>query len=338
MIWALQHLHDAGAATLRQPYALHLGMLLQHNRAWLGDDAADRHASYLMGQTGIRLLAQRLAPTPGNARQLQSLIEGNVDNPTRELLWGAVGTTLAALFLHRQSGEARWAELFRQGAQRLWSQRLWSHRHECHYWTQDMYGSTSSYLGAGHGFASLAMALILGRHLLDAAAWADWQACIENTARQSALREAGLANWPAWLIETTDTPPRMLMQWCHGAPGFVVGLAELPGSALDELLIAAGEAVWQAGQLDKGSNLCHGTAGNGYAFLKLYARTGDAIWLQRARAFAMHGIEQCEAAHSAHGQRRYSLWTGDLGLAVYLWSCVQAGAAFPTLDYFFGVQ
>ena len=30
----------------------------------------------------------------------------------------------------------------------------------------------------------------------------------------------------------------------------------------------------------------HGTGGNGYAFLKLYRRTGNTMWLERARAFA----------------------------------------------------
>jgi Lanthionine synthetase C-like protein len=53
------------------------------------------------------------------------------------------------------------------------------------------------------------------------------------------------------------------------------------------LLTAAGEAVWAAGPLAKGSNLCHGTGGNGYAFLKLFQRTGQPHWLDRARAFAI---------------------------------------------------
>ena len=32
---------------------------------------------------------------------------------------------------------------------------------------------------------------------------------------------------------------------------------------------------------------------------------------------------------------RYSLWTGDLGFAIYLWDCVRANAQFPTLDVFY---
>ena len=125
------------------------------------------------------------------------------------------------------------------------------------------------------------------------------------------------------------------MQFCHGAPGFVTCLGDFPSAELDELQLAAGRAVWAAGPLTKGSNLCHGTGGNGYAFLKLYKRTQDPVWLDRARAFAMHGIAQTEADAVRYGQMRYSLWTGDPGFAVYLWNCVLGAAAFPTLDVFF---
>jgi hypothetical protein len=50
----------------------------------------------------------------------------------------------------------------------------------------------------------------------------------------------------------------------------------------------------------------------------------------------MHAIAQAEADAATHGQLRYSLWTGDLGLAIYLWDCLRERAAFPTLDVFYG--
>jgi hypothetical protein len=53
-----------------------------------------------------------------------------------------------------------------------------------------------------------------------------------------------------------------------------------------------------------------------------------------ARAFAMHGIGQVEEACDRYGHLRFSLWTGDLGFALYLRDCVDAGAGFPTLDVF----
>lgn len=154
--------------------------------------------------------------------------------------------------------------------------------------------------------------------------------------QRTATWHGDCANWCFWLLVKPGQTQRWLMQWYHGAPGFVISLADFPGRELDAVLLAAGRAIWAAGPLNKGSNLCHGTGGNGYAFLKLYERSGDAVWLQRARAFAMHGIGQTETHAAQFGQMRYSLWTGDPGFAVYLWHCLRATAAFPTLDVFYG--
>jgi hypothetical protein len=153
---------------------------------------------------------------------------------------------------------------------------------------------------------------------------------------RTAVRENGQATWPVQIDEPPGAAQKWLMQYCHGAPGFVIGLAHLPGHALDELLLEAGEATWAAGPLAKGSNLCHGTAGNAYAFLVLHARTGDARWRDRAHAFAMHAIAQFEAETARWGRLRHSLWTGDIGLAIFLWDCLRGRAEFPTLDVFFG--
>ena len=188
-----------------------------------------------------------------------------------------------------------------------------------------------------HGFAATALPLIRGRNLLHADAWSAWEACIVNTVRCTADRRGTHVNWRPELDDASDARKKLL-QFCHGAPGFVVCLAGLPSTALDDLLLAAGETIWAAGPLIKGSNLCHGTGGNGYAFLKLYQRTHDSMWLQRARSFAMHGIAQTEDAAHRHGQLRYSLWTGDLGFAIYLWDCLRAQAQFPTLDVFYPLK
>jgi hypothetical protein len=55
-------------------------------------------------------------------------------------------------------------------------------------------------------------------------------------------------------------------------------------------------------------------------------------WLERARAFAMHAAEQVERARTDHGRGRYTLWTGDVGVALYLASCIAADPAMPILD------
>ena len=335
VVWALQYLADIGAARTSRSFDAYLEPVRQRIRAWLASFGSSDFASYMMGETGVLLLRYFRAATGADAARLEELIGSNVDNPTRELMWGSPGTLLAALFVHERTGDARWAELFRITARKLWSQLLWSSEHECHYWTQDMYGEQSTYLDAVHGFVATASALIRGRHLLGAEEWSLWEQCIVNTSERTATWEGKLANWRALLDHPQRRPPHMLMQYCHGAPGFIVCLAGMTGTSLDNVLIAGGEATWTAGPLAKGSNLCHGTAGNGYAFLKLFQRTGDALWLDRARAFAMHAMQQSEADERRHGRLRYSLWTGDPGLAIYLWDCIRGTAAFPTLDVFF---
>ena len=338
VMWALRYLRGVGA--IHGARAYDVAALLPLDRAWLASSGFSEPGSYLMGETSILMLMYWDEPSPAIAQRIEDLIASNFSNPTRELMWGAPGTMLAALFMHERvmherGGESRWSDLFRRSARTLWSQLLWSPEYECHYWTQDLYGQRSSYIDAVHGFIGTAVPLIRGRHLLDTAEWAQWQRCIDNTVRRCVTIEGEFANWRPRLYTAPDEAGAMLMQFCHGAPGFVIALADHPTDALDDLLIAGGEATWQAGPLTKGSNLCHGTGGNGYAFLKLYRRTGDAKWLDRARAFAMHAIRQTEADAAQYAAMRYSLWTGDLGFAIYLWDCINGAARFPTLDVFF---
>jgi len=332
VMWALDWLRGAGAAD-SPSFARHLEPLRRRHRAALADDNA---GSYLMGDLPWQMMAWGHAPTAERADAIAALIDANIDHPARELMWGSPGSLLAAALMQRATGDERWAVLFRRIAQRLREQLEWSERQSCHYWSQELYGRRSRYIDAVHGFVATARALLLGRHLLPEADWLEWQACIETTVANTAIRENGMASWPCQADEAPGTPQKWLMQFCHGAPGFVICLADLPGRALDPLLVEAGEATWAAGPLAKGSNLCHGTAGNGYAFLKLFERSGDERWLDRARAFAMHAIAQAEEEARHVGHLRYSLWTGDPGLAIYLWDCLRAKAAFPTLDVFWG--
>ena len=338
VVWALHDLQSSGATELRRSYDDYVDRLLPLNRAWLkacGDSDADA-ASYLMGDTGLLLLSHAMRPTDKKAAGLEALIAGNVRHPARELMWGAPGTMLASWFLYDRTRESRWSELYLASARALWSQLLWSPECECRYWSQELYGYRMSSLGGVHGFVATAAPLIAARHLMPADEWMAWERCITDTVQRTAEREGAAVNWRPDLLSTEGDhrPQKKLMQFCHGAPGFVVCLARMPSTALGDDLLAGGEAIWDAGPLDKGSNLCHGTGGNGYAFLALYERTGDERWLARARAFAMHGIHQTEAHASAYGRLRYSLWTGDLGFAVFLRDCIRGAGGFPTVQTF----
>ena len=69
----------------------------------------------------------------------------------------------------------------------------------------------------------------------------------------------------------------------------------------EELLLAGAELVWRAGRRRwrRAPGICHGTAGNGYALLEAFGRTGDEVWLERARSFAVHALAQVERGDGA---------------------------------------
>jgi len=337
VVWALHHLHALGACGPTVAERVDLDRLRDDNRAWLRAAGFEDFGSYLMGDLAIELMAWGHEPGAARADAITWLIESNLDHPARELMWGSPGSLLAATFMHERSGgDARWATLIRRLAAQLCSELQWSDEHGCHFWPQHLYGQHCSYLDGVHGFVATAHALTRARDVLGADEWAFWQRCIANTVTRSATREGDLVNWRPELIGPEGRQPRWLMQFCHGAPGFVICLAHFPpDEVLDPLLLAAGDTIWRAGPLAKGANLCHGTAGNAYAFLVLHERTRDPRWLERARAFAMHAIGQAQADARQYGQLRHSLWTGDPGLAIFLWDCIRAAPSFPTLDVFF---
>jgi hypothetical protein len=337
VIWALDRLAHAGAVEPTIDFAPVVAELEARNIALTEPWGYGTHG-LLMGNSGIRLLQYRLASDRGAAdtaaavaNALAAGVAANAGHPSQELLWGVPATMHAALTMHEWTGEARWAELYRADADALWQTFLPADEATCRLWTQALWGRKQKMTGAGHGFAGNASALIRGRALLPDDARARWEDAIVETVHATAQRDGPLANWIPE-VPSARTPPKFLVQWCHGAPGVVTSLARLPDPRLDELLAAAAELTWVAGPLEKGAGLCHGTAGNGYAFLKLYRRSGGDVWLDRARAFAMHAMAQCDRMAAEHGQRRHSLWTGDAGVACYVWSCIEGDDLLPNLD------
>ena len=333
VLWALCYLQRAGAITLNFDPAE--GMQ-RADAAYQADPDTGRVApSYFLGEVGILLVLWRLTGSARAADRLYASVRSNVANPTHEAFWGASGTMLAAWHLWQATGEARWRALFLENVEQVWQNWVFDAKANCHLWTQNLYGKTVQYLGAGHGFAGNVHPLLKGASLLDADRRQALYARCVDTLRATAKFEDGAVNWPPGTYVPRPDGPRMLMQWCHGAPGIVTGLSDFPLQVfpeMDAMLIAAGHAVWQAGPLAKGYGLCHGTAGNGHALLKLYQRTGDSLWLGRARRFAVHAITQRDRLRQAHGQGRYTLWTGEPGLAVYLWQCIKGSAGLPVLD------
>ena len=196
-------------------------------------------------------------------------------------------------------------------------------------WTQRLHGHATRYLGPVHGLVGNVQALI---PLLDGKRRATLVRRTSAILERAAFVQDDLANWPPEAGERLEnTRGEIRLQWCHGAPGIICSTAPY----LDEALVVAGaELTWAAGahRDTKGAGICHGTAGNGYALIKAFERTGDERWLERARRFAVHALAQVRRQREARGRGRYSLFTGDLGVALFLASCLDAHAAFPILD------
>lgn len=335
VVWALRWLARAGATPAAPDFAVFTATLAARNRADLGDS---RHgtASYLIGEVGLDLLHWSMQPDDTVEQRLHDGIRGNLHNPAREPLWGNAGTVLAAIHLAEATGEGRWSALVREAAEALQSEMQPDPETGTWVWVQDLYGRAGQrLLGAGHGFAGNVYPFLRGAALLPANQVATVVERALATLQATALHAGGGANWHP-MIDTARTLGRLPpVQDCHGAPGIVCRLATAPRTAAwDALLSAAGELTWHAGPLAKGASICHGTAGSALAMLKLWRRSGDGLWLDRARALAMHAVTQVERHRAQYGRGRQSLWTGDLGVACLLWNCIVADDAFPTLDVF----
>jgi hypothetical protein len=330
VIWALHALQRAGAVELGRDWSEVAVSLPERYRGEPDFPEEGVVPSLWMGEAGILLVAHTLAPSRWLEEWLLEAVRANVANPTLELMWGSPGTMLAAQVMHERTNAPIWAEAWNSSADHLWA--AWGDE----LWCQDLYGKRRHLLGPAHGFVGNVYVLARG-DLLDPGRRGELERRAVAAVATHAQRAAGFAQWPPTLeAPPPERPARVRTQWCHGAPGIVASLASLAPNddRLTELLIAGGELTWQAAPLKKGANLCHGTAGNGYAFLKLFERTGDERWLHRAPAFAMHAIEQVERATAHYGRGRHTLWTGDPGTALYLHSCITATAVFPTLDTF----
>jgi hypothetical protein len=297
-----------------------------HEASLASPDEEGAGSSLLVGSSGILLLMHRLAPSASVRDALADAIAANVRHPSNELLLGAPGTMLAARAMYDRTGEDRFARLWCASACELLARQ-----EPDGLWTQDLYGERLRFIGAGHGFAGNVRALFAAPEWLDAPAEVEARAIA--TARAFAIIEGSLASWPTLDIDSrTGAPPRV--QWCHGAPGVITSLAHLGerDDAHGALLDAAGELVWRAGPPTRNAGLCHGTAGNGFAFLALFSRTGEERWLERARAFSTHAIAQAPRLRAATGQGRYTLFTGDLGAALLAAACLNGNSAFPGID------
>jgi hypothetical protein len=252
----------------------------------------------LTGETGILLVACKLGHPLED--DLRARIGANLANEAEDLMWGTPGTLVAAAAMgwDDQARESADALASRRDADGLWTQRIW--------------GMSFQGVGTVHGLAGNVRALLQVDDPRNETLRTESAAVLMRVA----TREDGYANWHG----------EGKLQWCAGAPGVVSAARDY----LDEdLLLDGAELVWSAGPhgAEKGHGVCHGTAGNGFALLAAFERTRDELWLERARRFAVHALEQ-----AARMTGRYSLFTGGVGTALFAAACLEGDARYPVLE------
>uniref|UniRef100_K7G404 Glutathione S-transferase LANCL1 n=1 Tax=Pelodiscus sinensis TaxID=13735 RepID=K7G404_PELSI len=249
-----------------------------------------------------------------------------------EMLYGRMGYLYALLFVNKHFGEEKIPQNYIQevcdavvaSGESLAKRRNFANKSPLMYeWYQEYY------VGAAHGLAGIYYYLMqpgLGVS----------QVKLHNTVKPSVDYVCQMkypsGNYPPCIDDTRD----LLVHWCHGAPGVVYMLTQAYKVFAEQRYLSDAlqctDVIWQWGLLKKGYGLCHGTAGNAYAFLLLYNLTQDTKYLYRACKFA----EWC-LSYGQHGCRTpdtpFSLFEGMAGTIYFLADLlVPTKAKFPAFE------
>lgn len=250
----------------------------------------------------------------GNEGQVCSYAERATQMSSNEceVLYGRAGCLLGLLFAKRRWPHWNLDNYIRSIVKQILQAGGTSTKHNCLRWEWH----SKEYLGAIHGVAGILFILCLcGREMLEEI---DARALdrIKHTADYMIERystESGN------IMPTTQSDSDELVQFCHGATGWVPLVCTLekifPGqfSVLAERL---GSLVWKRGLIvSKGPGICHGMGGSICALLELFVLTGNDSWLHKAQWFSFYLSEHWKRVNPL-ADRPFSLFEG-VGGAFY---------------------
>jgi hypothetical protein len=145
-------------------------------------------SGFMTGESGILLVAFRLAPSSELADDLLARVLANVESDVNEVMWGAPGTLIAARLMHEWTGEDRW-----RAARDQTLEAVWSRREDDGFWVHRLYGREERGLTPPHGLVGNVQAL---RPVLDAERRSELERDTNAVLLSRAVIEGGLANWP----------------------------------------------------------------------------------------------------------------------------------------------
>ncbi|XP_073969401.1 glutathione S-transferase LANCL1-like [Rhodnius prolixus] len=291
-----------------------------------------KRISFLNGDAGPLALAIVLYSWKGQEKEADDLIDRLIKLPNivvdfpDEILYGRAGYIYALLYVIKHVGRVIPVEEVRKHLEKLLRSGYKRAKKENFICPLKYEWHGKNYLGAAHGVAGILYMLLVNKHLLSEY---ELNSLIKPTLDWLVSIRFKSGNFPS--SETNDRD--RLVQWCHGAPGFV-HLFTLASEVYEDegyLKVArqCGEIVWNRGILVKGYSICHGVAGNAYTFSHLYKVTKDRKYLYRLACF----LHWCTAYPQNEGMkpdRPNSLFEGMSGLAFFLMDSMDpARSLFP---------
>ena len=316
VVWALGALERRGHAQSR----LDLPQAARRvHDAWLAEPDYMRgielpspaRAAFLSGEAGILSVAWQLAPDDALADALFERVTENAENEANEIMWGSPGTMLAAHAMHEWTGDERWAGCVAFERRRA--------------------------LAAARR----------GRSLDDPPLRRDDRALGQLTARRQRARVAPAAPGAERAAGTGTAAAlaagRRRGRSLTGQPAEQVTAVVFRSSRDRHLGRRVPRRGAAAGRRRAG--LAGGGARRREGLRDLPRHRGqrlrapEDVRAHRRRALARArpslrnpALEQAERLEATRGRRRYSLWTGDVGAALYAGDCLDAKARYPVLD------
>jgi hypothetical protein len=101
--------------------------------------------------------------------------------------------------MHEFTDDERWKEAYLQSVRQLVGDLEKNTEHNCYVWTQELYGGSSHYLGAGHGLAANVFSIAKGRDFIDQQILSLVTSRTTDTLVRTAKIDQVYANWPAGL-------------------------------------------------------------------------------------------------------------------------------------------
>ncbi|XP_026746767.1 lanC-like protein 2 isoform X1 [Trichoplusia ni] len=256
-----------------------------------------RRISFLCGDAGPLAIATVISYKLGTKRndkilpdyktlahRLMSLISLLNESPD-EILYGKAGYLYALLFVNKHINgkeiipvnhiEKVINSILKSGKQ--YSAQMKSDSPLLWHWHDKVY------FGAAHGMAGILYMLLQARLHINII---EIRSFIKPAIDWLLSQRYHSGNFPSSMGSTSGDK---LIQWCHGAPGYVP-LCLLAAQIFEEekymkVALQCGDLIWQRGLCTKGYSICHGVSGNAYAFIQLFQATKRPLYLYRACCF-----------------------------------------------------